>query len=175
MAIHTEVFLASGYAIFLVCVSLGLDSLARHSHARSERYRTAGFTYHHTNDAWICPEDQLLLRSEVDHGRRLIRSLAPLRSGPLPPGHLARGGPDRGPDPRGRGPPQPLTVRAGRASCRVPGRRADSLAPARSLPRQSGQLPDLSAAGSCGTRPPGILQRKGDGLAGGVGSRVSRA
>lgn len=73
MAIHPEVFLAVGYAIFLVCVSLGLDSLARHSHARSERYRTAGFTYHHANDAWICPEDQLLLRSEVDHGRRLIR------------------------------------------------------------------------------------------------------
>jgi hypothetical protein len=73
MAIHPEVFLAVGYAIFLVCVSLGLDSLARHSHARSERYRTAGFTYHHTSDAWICPEDQLLLRSEVDHGRRLIR------------------------------------------------------------------------------------------------------
>src|SRR5919112_3348531 len=73
MAIHPEVFLAAGYAIFLVCVSLGLDSLARHSHARSERYRTAGFTYHHTSDAWICPEDQLLLRSEVDHERRLIR------------------------------------------------------------------------------------------------------
>ena len=73
MAIHPEVFLAAGYAIFLVFVSLGLDSLARHSHARSERYRTAGFTYHHTNDAWICPENQLLLRSEVDHGRRLIR------------------------------------------------------------------------------------------------------
>ena len=73
MAIHPEVFLAVGYAIFLVCVSLGLDALARHSHARSERYRTAGFTYHHTSDAWICPEDQLLLRSEVDHGRRLIR------------------------------------------------------------------------------------------------------
>jgi hypothetical protein len=73
VAIHQEVFLAVGYAIFLVCVSLGLDSLARHSHARSERYRTAGFTYHRTNDAWICPEDQLLLRTEVDHGRRLIR------------------------------------------------------------------------------------------------------
>ncbi|HSK84473.1 MAG TPA: hypothetical protein VK902_13905 [Rubrobacter sp.] len=73
MAIHPEVFLAAGYAIFLVCVSLGLDFLARHSHARSERYRTAGFTYYHANDAWICPEDQLLLRSEVDHGRRLVR------------------------------------------------------------------------------------------------------
>jgi hypothetical protein len=73
MAIHPEVFLAAGYAIFLLGVALGLDLLARHSHARSERYRTAGFTYHHSHDAWICPEDQLLVRSEVDRGRRLIR------------------------------------------------------------------------------------------------------
>jgi hypothetical protein len=65
--------LAVGYAIFLLSAALGLDLLARHSHARSERYRTAGFTYHPSHDAWICPEDQMLLRSEVDHGRRLIR------------------------------------------------------------------------------------------------------
>jgi len=71
--IHVEVFLATGYAAFLIGVSLGLDLLARHSHVRSERYRTAGFSYHHAHDAWICPEDQLLLRSEVDHDRRLVR------------------------------------------------------------------------------------------------------
>jgi hypothetical protein len=73
MTIHPEVLLAVGYAIFLLGAALGLDLLARHSHARSERYRTAGFTYHPSHDAWICPEDQILLRSEVDHGRRLIR------------------------------------------------------------------------------------------------------
>jgi hypothetical protein len=73
MAIHLEVFLAASYAIFLLGVALGLDLLARHSHARSERYRTAGFTYHPAHDAWICPEDQLLVRSEVDHERRLVR------------------------------------------------------------------------------------------------------
>jgi hypothetical protein len=73
MTIHTEVLLAVGYAIFLVSSAFGLDLLARHSHARSERYRTAGFTYHPSHDAWICPEDQILLRSEVDHGRRLVR------------------------------------------------------------------------------------------------------
>jgi hypothetical protein len=73
MNIHPEVFLAAGYAIFLLGVAIGLDLLARHSHARSERYRTAGFTYHPSHDAWICPEDQVLLRSEVDHGRRLVR------------------------------------------------------------------------------------------------------
>ncbi len=73
MTIHPEVFLAVGYAIFLLGVALGLDLLARHSHVRSERYRTAGFTYHPSHDAWICPEDQLLVRSEVDHKRRLVR------------------------------------------------------------------------------------------------------
>ena len=73
MTIHPEVLLAVGYAIFLVGIALGLDLLARHSHARSERYRTAGFTYHPSHDAWVCPEDQLLVRSEVDHERRLVR------------------------------------------------------------------------------------------------------
>ena len=73
MGVHPEVFLAAGYAVFLLGVALGLDYLARHSHVRSERYRTAGFSYHHTHDAWICPEDQLLVRSETDHERRLVR------------------------------------------------------------------------------------------------------
>jgi hypothetical protein len=73
VGVHPEVFLAAGYAVFLLGVAIGLDLLARHSHARSERYRTAGFVYHPKHDAWICPEDQILMRSEVDHGRRLIR------------------------------------------------------------------------------------------------------
>jgi len=71
--VHAEVFLAVGYAVFLLCLATGLDLLARHSHVRSERYRTAGFTYHPTHDAWICPEDQILTRSETDHELRLVR------------------------------------------------------------------------------------------------------
>jgi Transposase DDE domain len=73
VGVHVEVFLAAAYALFLLCVAVGLDLLARHSHARSLRYRTAGFVYHHTHDAWICPEDQILTRSETDHERRLVR------------------------------------------------------------------------------------------------------
>ena len=73
MGVHTEVLLAAGYALFLLGVALGLDRMARYSHARSERYRTAGFTYHPTHDAWICPEDQTLTRRETDHERRLVR------------------------------------------------------------------------------------------------------
>lgn len=73
MGVHPEVLVAVGYAAFLLCVALGLDSLARRSHVRSERFRTAGFAYHHKSDAWICPEDQVLQRSETDHERRLVR------------------------------------------------------------------------------------------------------
>lgn len=73
MAVHLEVFFAASYAVFLLAVALGLDLIARHSHKRSEQYRTAGFTYHHTHDAWICPENQILTRSETDHERRLVR------------------------------------------------------------------------------------------------------
>ena len=73
MDIHPEVFMAAGYALFLLGLALGVDLMARRSHARSERYRTAGFTYHPTHDAWICPEEQVLARSETDHERRLVR------------------------------------------------------------------------------------------------------
>ena len=41
----TESLLAAGYGLFLVLVALGIDALARHSHRRSELYRTGGFTY----------------------------------------------------------------------------------------------------------------------------------
>jgi len=68
-----EVLLAAGYALFLLCVAVGLDLLARHSHRRADRYRTAGFTFHHHLDAWECPERQHLERAEVDHVARLIR------------------------------------------------------------------------------------------------------
>ena len=73
MIIHHEVFMAVGYTVFLLGVALGMDFLAHRSHVRSERYRTAGFAYHPTHDAWICPEDQVLVRSETDHERRLVR------------------------------------------------------------------------------------------------------
>lgn len=73
MSIHPEVLLAVGYAVFLLGVALALDFVARQSHVRSERYRTAGFTYHPSYDAWICPEDQLLTRMKTDHERRLVR------------------------------------------------------------------------------------------------------
>jgi hypothetical protein len=70
--VATESLLAAGYGLFLAAVALGLDVLARHSHRRSELYRTAGFTYHQQADAWECPEGERLPHSETDLQRRLV-------------------------------------------------------------------------------------------------------
>jgi hypothetical protein len=50
VTVSPEVLLVTGYAVFLLVVAVALDRLARHSHARSERYRTAGFRYHPQQD-----------------------------------------------------------------------------------------------------------------------------
>jgi hypothetical protein len=71
--IATESILAAGYGLFLALCALGLDGLARHAHRRGERYRTAGFTYVDSVDAWDCPEGERLHRVETDHQMRLAR------------------------------------------------------------------------------------------------------
>ena len=68
-----EALAAAGYALFLLAAAVALDLLARHSHRRSTRYRTAGFAYRPELDAWVCPEGQHLHRVEIDHERRLAR------------------------------------------------------------------------------------------------------
>ena len=65
--------MAAGYAVFLALCAIGLDLLARNSHRRSQDYRTAGFSYHQSTDAWVCPEGERLHRVEVDHHARLVR------------------------------------------------------------------------------------------------------
>jgi hypothetical protein len=70
---NPEVVLAAGYAGLLVAGAFGLEWLSAHTHRRSLRYRTAGFTYDETQDHWECPEGQHLRPHEFDHERRLIR------------------------------------------------------------------------------------------------------
>ena len=70
---HAEVLVLGGYALFLLAAAAALDMLARHSHRRSQRYRTAGFRYHGHLDAWECPEGQHLWPEELDRERRLVR------------------------------------------------------------------------------------------------------
>ena len=60
--LSAEALLAAGYAIFLGLVALVLELLARHSHRRSHRYRTAGFHYDWHSDAWQCPTGEWLVR-----------------------------------------------------------------------------------------------------------------
>jgi hypothetical protein len=71
--VHAETVMAAAYALFLLAVAAGVELMARHSHVRSERYRTAGFTFHAHLDAWQCPEGEHLHRHGVDHERRLVR------------------------------------------------------------------------------------------------------
>jgi hypothetical protein len=68
-----EAVLAGLYAAMLLAIAAGLDRLARHSHNRSARYRTAGFAYRRDLDLWECPEGEHLNRHETDHDRRVVR------------------------------------------------------------------------------------------------------
>ena len=73
MSFSPEVVWFTGYACALLVFALGLDWLARHSHARSDRYRTAGFRYHPQHDVWVCPQDQMLWPTLYDEEARLMR------------------------------------------------------------------------------------------------------
>jgi hypothetical protein len=68
-----EVLMVSAYAGFLLVTAVVLEWLSAHTHRRSLRYRTAGFTYDETHDHWQCPEGEHLWPHEFDHERRLVR------------------------------------------------------------------------------------------------------
>jgi hypothetical protein len=71
--LHTETLLAAGYALFLIVAAIVLDLLARHAQHRAERYRTGGFSYSESVDAWECPEGEHLHRVETDQKLRTVR------------------------------------------------------------------------------------------------------
>ena len=72
-----EALLASGYAIFLLCVAGALEKLAMHVHRRAGRYELAGFRYNPGFDRWECPEGNHLPRIETDPLRGVVRYRAP--------------------------------------------------------------------------------------------------
>ena len=78
--VHVEVLLGAGYALFLVGVAIVLELLARHSHQRSQQYRTAGFKYLQHLDVWECPAGQQLSRIGLDLERRIARYRAPAKA-----------------------------------------------------------------------------------------------
>jgi hypothetical protein len=71
--VSPETLLVGGYAAFLMVAALCLEWMSAHTHRRSLRYRTAGFTYNEQQDHWQCPEGQHLWPHEFDHERRLVR------------------------------------------------------------------------------------------------------
>ncbi len=73
MTVSPEVLLLASYSGFLLTVAVALDRLARHSHARADRYRTAGFVYRPEHDAWVCPQDQMLWPTRYDERLQLMR------------------------------------------------------------------------------------------------------
>jgi hypothetical protein len=73
VTVAPETLLLAGYSVFLLAVAAVLDRLARHSHARADRYRTAGFAYRPEHDVWVCPQDQMLWPSRYDEGHHLMR------------------------------------------------------------------------------------------------------
>ena len=68
-----EALLFAGYGAFLLVAAALLEWLSAHTHRRSLRYRTAGFTYHEELDHWVCPEGQHLWPHEFDPDQRLVR------------------------------------------------------------------------------------------------------
>ena len=83
-----EVLLAAGYATFLLVGAGALEWMSAHSHRRSLRYRTAGFTYDSAHDAWQCPEGQHLWPHEFDSELRVVRYRAKA--------HICNGCPSKG-------------------------------------------------------------------------------
>jgi hypothetical protein len=71
--LDVEVVLAAVYCGGLIAAAVALDLLARHSHARADRYRTGGFRFHAHLDAWECPEGEHLHLRELDHELRVAR------------------------------------------------------------------------------------------------------
>lgn len=67
------VWLGCVYALGLVAVGWGFDVLAKRTSQRFVASRTFGFTYHESNDAWLCPEDQWLWPVAFDTDNRVMR------------------------------------------------------------------------------------------------------
>jgi hypothetical protein len=73
VSLTPEAVLLTGYASFVLVVAVALDRVAKHSHDRSDRYRTAGFRYHPQHDVWVCPQDQMLWPAAYDEQLKLMR------------------------------------------------------------------------------------------------------
>lgn len=67
------VWLVSGYALILLAVAWGFDTMARRASQRAAQWRTGRFVYHPDHDAWRCPQDQWLWPTSFDPQTRVMR------------------------------------------------------------------------------------------------------
>ncbi|MGB3829719.1 MAG: hypothetical protein WA962_13175 [Ornithinimicrobium sp.] len=72
-SVSVMVWLAGGYAGFLLLLAYGLDLMARRTSRHTADWRTGSFTYHEDHDAWVCPEDQWLWPQSFDPENRVMR------------------------------------------------------------------------------------------------------
>ena len=70
---NTEVLLAVGYAALLLGGALLLEWVSRHTHNRSQAWRTSGFDYDAQHDFWVCHKGEQLWPTEFDREKRLVR------------------------------------------------------------------------------------------------------
>ncbi|MCB0831273.1 MAG: hypothetical protein KDB54_09135 [Solirubrobacterales bacterium] len=68
-----EVLLGAAYAALLLGGAVVLEWLSRHTHNRSQAYRTSGFDYDAQHDFWVCHQGEQLWPAEFDRERRLVR------------------------------------------------------------------------------------------------------
>lgn len=66
-----------GYAVVLAGIAFLLERAARHTHKRSLRISTVGFTYHPDRDIWRCPEEQFLFPVFTDWAKKTVVYQAP--------------------------------------------------------------------------------------------------
>ena len=78
--VHPEIWYTAGYALFLVAAAMGLESLGRHAHKRSQQFHSAGFKYLEHLDVWECPAGQSLQRIAFDEEKRVARYRAPAKA-----------------------------------------------------------------------------------------------
>lgn len=75
-AVPLEVFMAAGYAAFLVAVAAVLERVAKNSRRRTDQLEIVVFRYHPERDRWECPAGGELVRIST-HEHRVARYRAP--------------------------------------------------------------------------------------------------
>ena len=75
--VSIKFLLMLGYAVILAGIAFLLERVARHTHKRSWRIRTVGFTYHPDRDIWRCPEEQFLFPVFTDGAKKTVVYQAP--------------------------------------------------------------------------------------------------